>query len=562
MYDPFPRYPLSRGSVQLGWDEAVATLPRTPLVLAVDGPEILDWDGLCAGVAAALSGQGFPAAFRDARERLAPWSDVLRATESERLADDPHFAAIPQASLASLVTGPAPTVPDDAWTVVFGPGAGLVDHDVLWYADLPKRFAEAAVGAGRGRNLGQRDGDGPPTSRRLLYVDWPILDRHRDALAGRIDRFIDGQEPGRVTSIDGEALRSSLADLSRLPFRLRPTFNSQPWGGHWAQRELRMGLDAPNTALGYELIAQEGGILLGDGPTSQVEVPFGLLVSLHADEVLGERVAGIFGPSFPIRFDYLDTLGGGDLSVHCHPRPSYMRDTFGFPYPQHETYYLMAASEGSQIFLGLRGGVDLGAFHGEAAAADQRGRDFDVFRYVQSHRAVPHQLFAIPTGTPHGSGAGNVVLEISSSPYLYSLRIFDWLRPDADGSLRPIHVEHAFANLSLERTGGSVARDLIRAPHALRAGPGWHEASLSDVPELFYDVRRVDLEPGATAAMDLDTGFHVLNVVDGDAVEVRANGGVHELRYAETLVMPAGAGAYVLRAVGPSGARVAKALIR
>ena len=64
-----------------------------------------------------------------------------------------------------------------------------------------------------------------------------------------------------------------------------------------------------------------------------------------------------------------------------------------------------------------------------------------------AHPAERHRLYLIPAGTPHASGAGNVVLEISATPYLYTLRFYDWLRRDLDGELRPVHVGHAFANV-------------------------------------------------------------------------------------------------------------------
>jgi hypothetical protein len=44
-----------------------------------------------------------------------------------------------------------------------------------------------------------------------------------------------------------------------------PTFNTTPWGGRWGQRRLGFNPEAVNTALGYELIAPESGVLVGDG---------------------------------------------------------------------------------------------------------------------------------------------------------------------------------------------------------------------------------------------------------------------------------------------------------
>ena len=380
--------------------------------------------------------------------------------------------------------------------MISGPGSALASFDVLWYVDLPKRFAEAAVAAGRGHNLGQRAGDGDPTTKRLFYVDWPLLDRHRDAIAPAVDRWIDVQDPQRPTSLDGEVLRATTAALARRPFRTRPTFNTTPWGGHWAQRRLGFNPEARNTALGYELIAPESGVLVGDAAAA-VEVPFQMVVALHPETILGTAVHEVFGTSFPIRFDYLDTVDGGNLSVHCHPRSDYMADVFGWPYPQHETYYLMVGSEQGRVFLGLRDGVDVASFHRQAERAHADGVPLEIEQYVQVFPAETHQLFCVPAGTPHGSGAGNVVLEVSATPYLYSLRFYDWLRRDADGDQRPVHVEHAFANLNSARTGAAVRTDLVQSPRALREGDGWREELLGSLPEMFFEVRRLVLGAGA-----------------------------------------------------------------
>src|SRR5207248_1351367 len=141
------------------------------------------------------------------------------------------------------------------------------------------------------------------------------LDRHRDSLLGDIDRWFDVQ-PGPVASITGDTLRETAAWLAMRPFRTRPTFNTTPWGGHWGQRQLGMNTEAPNTALGYELIAPESGVLVGDDPGRCVEIPFGIVVSLRPDHLLGPAVREKFGNSFPVRFDYLDTIDGASLSVH------------------------------------------------------------------------------------------------------------------------------------------------------------------------------------------------------------------------------------------------------
>ncbi|MFK0019073.1 class I mannose-6-phosphate isomerase [Streptomyces sp. NPDC090798] len=551
------------GEVGVGYREAVAGL--TPgLVLAVDGPVAVDWEAVTAGIRDALAARDITAKRIDMREHSAPWQDILALTASAVLEGDPDFAPLSRAGLADFFTQlPEPQATADTVTVVFGPGAALVPYDLLWYADLPKRHAEARITGGRGYNLGQPAGTGAGTARRLFYIDWPVLDRHRDSLVIDVGLWLDTQDPQAPAWLEGPAMRGALADLAGRPFRTRPTFNTTSWGGHWAQEQLGFNREAANTALGYELIAPESGILVGtpDGP--RVEVPLQALVALHPEEVLGEPVHATFGTSFPIRFDYLDTVGGGNLSVHCHPRSDYMRRVFGWPYTQHETYYMMLGGHSRQVFLGLRQDADLAAFRREADRAVHDGVPFDIERYVQTFPADPHQLFLIPGGTPHGSGEGNVVLEISATPYLYSLRFYDWLRRDREGRQRPVHVSHAFENLDPDRSGEAVARDLVQKPRTLRSGEGWREDVIGRLPEMFFEVRRLELAPDVVVDDDTDHRFHIINVVEGDGILLETSGGHRcELAYAETLTVPASVGAYHVRALGAGPVRYVKALVR
>jgi mannose-6-phosphate isomerase class I len=551
-YDAAPQYSPIGGSVARGWAAAFATLPATVRSLAIDGPAVLDWDRVAAEAGALLPGR---VELIDLRAAARPWPEVQRSTRSPALADDPDFETLAGGTLAALLDpGRLPSAPPDPGTirVLFGPGTADSDADVLWWADLPKRYAEAAVIAGQGRNLMAPPGE-PATTKRLFYIDWPLLDRHRDEHAGRIDLWIDTQDADAPTWLTGESLRATCGALARRPHRTRPVFNSTTWGGQWAREELGHQPDGPNTALGYELIAPESGVLLGDtgADTDQVEVPFQLLVALFPEQMLGPAVHERFGTSFPIRFDYLDTVGGGNLSVHCHPQPDYMREVFGWPYTQHETYYMMVGGEQNRVFLGLRADADLEKFHEVAHRAATEAIPFDMTDFVQTFPATEHQIFLIPAGTPHGSGEGNVVLEVSATPYLYSLRFYDWLRTDRSGGQRPVHVGHAFRNLDPGRAGAAVAERLVPRPVPLGDG----EELIGGLPEMFFEVRRLTVEAGAELGQDTGGRFHVLTLVEGERVTV----GGHPLNYAETIAVPAAVGAYRVRNLGAGTARLVKA---
>jgi mannose-6-phosphate isomerase class I len=560
-YDPEPRYPVVRGDVRVGYGPLAAELVRRrPRVVAVDGPAALPWELFAVSLAEALDTAGLRSRRMDVREFMASWDEVQRRTATADLAGDPVFARSYGGSLAELFDDlpGVPRDPKDELTLVLGPGSALVEHDVLWYADLPKRSSLDAVRRGLAGNLGQPRGEAG-SEQRLLFVDWPVLDRHKQALASRLDRYVDLTDSDSPRSLDGEALRRSLRALAAAPFRTRPTFLPGPWGGQWLRRALGVATETPNLAWSYELITPESGILLG--APEPVEVGFELLMAEHAEEVLGPAVAERFGDSFPIRFDYLDTLDGGHLSIQCHPSEAYMRETFGLPYTQHETYYVMETTPGAKIFLGLREDADLEAFRAEAEQAENPGRPFEPERYLETHTAVQHRLYLIPAGTPHASGAGNVVLEISATPYLYTLRFYDWLRRDLDGELRPVHLRHAFSNLDPRRRGEAVRRELIPEPVIVRQGPGWAELALGRLRELFFAVHRLDFAD----EIEEDTlgRFHALNLVGGEQVEiVTVAGQVHPLSYAETIVIPAGVGAYRIRRRRGGSCKVVKAFVR
>jgi mannose-6-phosphate isomerase class I len=309
-------------------------------------------------------------------------------------------------------------------------------------------------------------------------------------------------------------------------------------------------------------VPEENSLLLGFGEHA-IELPAIDLVLHRPAELLGQRVREQFGDEFPIRFDFLDTMGGGNLSLQVHPLTEHIRDEFGWGYTQDESYYLLDAEPAACVYLGLREGVEADAMLTDLQAAQEGGSPFPAERYVNVLPARKHDHFLIPAGTVHCSGAGSMVLEISATPYIFTFKLWDWERLGLDGRPRPINIERGRRSIRWDRDTGYVERELVNAVTPLDAGDGWVSERTGLHPAEPLETHR----HWFTAAVPHRThgSVNVLNLVEGEEVTVEGDFPPFVVHYAETFVVPASVGSYTVRPSGPSeGQRCAtiKAFVR
>jgi len=278
------------------------------------------------------------------------------------------------------------------------------------------------------------------------------------------------------------------------------------------------------------------------------------------NKVLGQH-AGLFGYEFPIRFDFLDTWQGGNLSIQCHPTLPYIRENFGEAITQDETYYILDCKEEAQVFLGFQEDIDPAAFRQVLENSKANKQEVAIDKYVQSHRAAKHELFLIPNGTVHSAGVNNLVLEISATPYIFTFKMYDWLRLDLNGEPRAINIEHAFNNLNFERKGERVTKELISKQAVIEQGNDWQLVHCPTHPAHFYDVHRIEFTTRFT--VQTNNTCHILMLVEGSSVSVETgNGFITSFNYAETFVIPAAAISYTLINNGTGVAKVIKAFCK
>ena len=421
--------------------------------------------------------------------------------------------------------------------------------DALVLVDLARWEIQQRQRAGAPNwRAGNQHEDALRKYKRGFFVEWRTADRHKRTMFDRIDLVVDGnaarEEAGAVL---GEAFRSALAAASAAPFRVVPFFDPGVWGGQWMKSTLDLDPSASNYAWCFDCVPEENSLLLEAGGRV-VEIPAMDLVLMHPRNLLGEKTYSRFGAEFPIRFDFLDTMGGGNLSLQVHPLTDYIRETFGMSYTQDESYYLLDAADDAVVYLGVKTGVDPDEMMAALRAATDGEHPFDAERYVNVYPAKKHDHFAIPAGTVHCSGADSMVLEISATPFIFTFKLWDWGRVGLDGVPRPVHLDHGERNIQWDRDTEWIERNLVGQVEELRREPGLVEERTGLHELEFIEVRRHWFDD--EAVHDTDGTVNVLNLVEGDEVEVVSPTGAFEpyrVHYAETFIVPAAVGAYVIR---------------
>jgi mannose-6-phosphate isomerase class I len=563
-YDIYPVHPLGSGKIKNGYTSLAAWIAGYPAVI-IDGFSGVLWEEVQSCLEETFAKEGVKTGWIKAADFLKGERDVLDLVEpflGERDAvwgtrttlELEDFFRVDDLKRVKKIDGAD-------CTILIGTGASLVDWDVpVIYLDVPKNEIQYRIRAEAITNLGLRSPDEPAQMYKQAYfVDWVVLNKHKASIGNRIAIQGDVQWEQTINWMFRKDLADGLQHLGTTVLRVRPWFEAGAWGGHWMQERIA-GLNKKevNYAWSFELIVPENGIVFeSDGYL--LEVPFDLLMLEDNKNILGKH-AGFFGTEFPIRFDFLDTWEGGNLSIQCHPSLNYIRENFGEHITQDESYYILDCKQGARVYLGFQEGVDPDEFREKLERSKAEGKPVDIETYVQAHPAQKHDLFLIPNGSVHSAGADNLVLEISSTPYIFTFKMYDWLRMDLNGKPRAINIEHAFKNLRFERQGEKVKKELICQPQLLAQKPDseiWH---LPTHAEHFYDVHRLEFDK--TVNVDTTDSCNVLMLVEGESVLVDVGGETHRFHYAETFVIPAAAGSYTLTNEGSGRARVVKAFIK
>lgn len=438
--------------------------------------------------------------------------------------------------------------------LLYGTGASQVvkEYDLLICADMARWEIQQRMRDHRLNNLGVENKhlEFNYQYKQAFFVDWRVCDKIKRDLLKKFDYLIDTNSPNDPKMITGEALRGGLKQIAGRPFRLVPFFDPGPWGGQWMKEVCDLDARKENFAWCFDCVPEENSLLLGFGDIV-VEIPSLDLIFCQPEQVLGRDIYECLGPEFPIRFDFLDTMDGGNLSLQVHPLAGYMREHFGLTYTQDESYYLLDVGDGAEVYLGLKEAIDRDEMIEALKSAQNGGEPFNAEKFVETWKVKKHDHVLIPAGTIHCSGKNSMVLEVSATPYIFTFKLWDWGRMGLDGKPRPINIDHGENVIQWDRTASWTRDNLINRITRIGEDENWQEEQTGLHEFEFIETRR----HWFTGKVEHNTQGHlnVINLVEGREVIVESPIGAFEpfiVHYVETFIVPANVGPYTIRPYG------------
>lgn len=438
--------------------------------------------------------------------------------------------------------------------LVYGIGAGLIPHDKLVYFDLTRweiqqRFRDNSLDNWNAKNFTE---DVLKKYKRAFFIEWRILDNHKKRLLKNIDYYVDTNIKENPKMITGTNLLEGFSKTVAKPFRLVPFFDPGVWGGQWMKKICDLDKEKKNFAWCFDCVPEENSINLKFDDII-IQVPAINLVFNNPKELLGDKVHARFGTEFPIRFDFLDTFDGQNLSLQVHPLTEYIQEKFGMHYTQDESYYILDAKENAVVYLGVKENINPQEMI-DALGRTQTGQEiFDDTKYVNQFKAKKHDHFLIPAGTVHCSGKDTMVLEISSTPYIFTFKLWDWNRLGLDGLPRPIHLEHGKHNIQFDRDTKWVKENLVNNITVIKNENGVLEEKTGLHEREFIETRRY--WSNKEIFINNEKNLSVLNLVEGEEAIIKSPENKFEpfvVHYAETFILPAQIGEYIISPYGKS----------
>ncbi|MGC9470111.1 MAG: type I phosphomannose isomerase catalytic subunit [Bacteroidales bacterium] len=300
------------------------------------------------------------------------------------------------------------------------------------------------------------------------------------------------------------------------PLKFKPILKERIWGGNLMQVRLQKKFN------GLQSVGESWECSGVDGNFSVVENGFLAgnnlqeLIGVYMGDLVGERIFSHYGIHFPLLIKFIDARE--NLSVQVHPDDKLAAERHG-SLGKTEMWYIIDAVPGAVIYTGFNRELDRKTF----LEFLKNGKLKEI---LNREEALPGDVFDIPAGRVHATGAGILLAEIQQASDI-TYRIYDWDRVDAQGKSRDLHINLALDAINFKKPASFKhhPQGPDNVPVKLSANSYFHVSRLTLTTPYERDFHRLD-------------SFMIYMCLDGQ-VTFYFQGGKENLSTGETILVPA-----------------------
>ncbi|WP_339832770.1 type I phosphomannose isomerase catalytic subunit [uncultured Altibacter sp.] len=297
------------------------------------------------------------------------------------------------------------------------------------------------------------------------------------------------------------------------PLKFIPILKEKVWGGEKLKRLFRKEKDG-KIGESWELSGVQDSISKVRNGNHKGKSLLDL-IKQYKSNLVGEKVYRHFGDQFPLLFKFIDAKQ--DLSVQLHPDDDLAKsrhDSFG----KTEMWYILHAEADARLILGFNGAMDVEKY--QKALSENT-----ITSILHSEKVQEGDAFFIPPGTVHAIGAGVVLAEIQQTSDV-TYRIYDWDRPDTDGTFRELHTELAVDAINFEPHSTKIFySEEKNMPVLLKRIPYFETNKLDLSRSMERDLSNIDsftVYMCVKGSATLKTGTHSETIETGETILIPA----------------------------------------
>jgi hypothetical protein len=400
----------------------------------------------------------------------------------------------------------------------------ITKADILVYADIAQWEVQQRFRRNDIANIGVNNYEDSFLKKQkwAVYIDWRICNQIKKQLLGECDYFLETNNWAQPKLATGEAIREALKKASQQPFFQAPFFDPELW-------------DTPNQN-SKEVVKDEFLWYFNCSPTENnlliklndtlFEVPVLNLVLLQPLNLLGKKTYKRFGAELPIYVNFIDTLEGENTNISIQPDTDFIRTQFDVHYFPDKMYYVMSTQSKAKVHLNWLNDLNI------EELLNSPQRDYSkLLKSLKAYKVNPHDFVIIPAGVVHSSGVNTMILQISSTTDIYSLKLWDTY-----GEFYPNLPKKLQETLLSNDEEPQVFHQTVEANSADN-----HTVEiLGDDIGAWLEVRRYTFSQ--TLKQKTEGSINVLNLLEGEEVIIISPQNTFKpfvTHYAETVVIPA-----------------------